>query len=703
MEYNKDEANRAKEIAERKFAEKDFVGAKKFALKANNLYPGLEGIMNLIAIITIYVSSEKKINGEVDYYEVLGVHPSIDDETMRKQYKKLARVLHPDKNRALGAEGAFKILSEAWSCLSDTTRRKKYDQKRNSCPSTPESFWTLCPHCNLHLKYLRRYLNGFLRCLKCRGAFTAMETLPPFLHGYESYASMQQIFAAKDAGSQEAVFFESDSTGRGSSDAPSTFMFQEVQESPKGGHEETPAAATGVRVCKRKATTSKRKGADVASVSSDNASCSSQSEEQPNKKRCTGEMRSKNKNGEKQVPVGNRGVGAETVHGHWEGGARHRVNVPGSTSSRSMRDISQPKIRSMLVAISKEQIEKKLGVWMLDAASKISSLQKEKGNGNNPVQVVGVENAVNPSSAVTGVESGEEAAAAVSMNVPDSDFHDFDEDRTERQFGKNQVWAVYDDVDGMPRYYAMVHKVISLKPFQMQISWLNSKSNSEFGPQNWIASGFSKTSGIFWVGKRLINKSINSFSHKVHWTRGSRGSIVIYPRKGDIWALYRNWSLDWNELTPDEVIQKYDMVEVLEDYNETQGVTVAPLVKVPGFKSVFHRRLDSGKQMTIPREKIFCFSHQVPSCVLHGKEAQNLPEDCLELDPAALPSELLEVLEEVDDGAKLENTEKTRGVTPWVINGTSEEAPVENARTSELKETKEGKNWFDRTSFASES
>ncbi|KAE8688929.1 hypothetical protein F3Y22_tig00110946pilonHSYRG00010 [Hibiscus syriacus] len=152
------------------------------------------------------------------------------------------------------------------------------------------------------------------------------------------------------------------------------------------------------------------------------------------------------------------------------------------------------------------------------------------------------------------------------MNVPDPDFHDFDQDRTEKSFGENQVWAAYDDDDGMPRYYAMIHGVISLKPIRLRMSLLNSKSNAELAPVNWINSSFYKTSGAFWVGKYEVNRSLNSFSHKVKWSKGQKGTVQIYPRKGDVWALYRNWSTDWNELTPDEVIHRYEMVEVLEDY-----------------------------------------------------------------------------------------------------------------------------------------
>jgi hypothetical protein len=70
----------------------------------------------------------------------------------------------------------------------------------------------------------------------------------------------------------------------------------------------------------------------------------------------------------------------------------------------------------------------------------------------------------------------------------------------------------------------------------------------------------------------------------VSWTKGPRGIIRIIPQKGDTWALYRNWSPDWNELTPDDVICKYEIAEVIDDFTEEQGLTVIPLLKVAGFQ-----------------------------------------------------------------------------------------------------------------------
>lgn len=54
------------------------------------------------------------------------------DEAVKKQYKKLALLLHPDKYNLNGAEGAFKPVTEAWCMLSDKVKRTSYDQRRIS-------------------------------------------------------------------------------------------------------------------------------------------------------------------------------------------------------------------------------------------------------------------------------------------------------------------------------------------------------------------------------------------------------------------------------------------------------------------------------------------------------------------------------------------------------------------------------------------
>ncbi|KAL4323263.1 hypothetical protein GQ457_11G017650 [Hibiscus cannabinus] len=69
----------------------------------------------------------KQIRKKKDYYEILGLEKSCSVDDVRKAYRKLSLKVHPDKNKAPGAEEAFKAVSKAFQCLSDEESRKRYD------------------------------------------------------------------------------------------------------------------------------------------------------------------------------------------------------------------------------------------------------------------------------------------------------------------------------------------------------------------------------------------------------------------------------------------------------------------------------------------------------------------------------------------------------------------------------------------------
>lgn len=70
----------------------------------------------------------------MDYYSILGVDKNASQDDIKSSYRKLARQYHPDVNKEPGAEEKFKQLGEAYSVLSDPSKRQQYDNPQQHNP-----------------------------------------------------------------------------------------------------------------------------------------------------------------------------------------------------------------------------------------------------------------------------------------------------------------------------------------------------------------------------------------------------------------------------------------------------------------------------------------------------------------------------------------------------------------------------------------
>uniref|UniRef100_A0A7N0RA47 J domain-containing protein n=1 Tax=Kalanchoe fedtschenkoi TaxID=63787 RepID=A0A7N0RA47_KALFE len=686
MESKKEEALRAKENAERLFLERNLVAAKRYALKAQSLCPGLDGVSQMVDTFNIYLASEARVNGEIDYYSILGLKPTADDGKVKKQYKKMAVLLHPDKNKCVGADGAFKLVSEAWTVLSDRAKRSAYDIRRkkqlpaHSNPTNSSSvhgngvvhfdhsyaapvphhrldtFWTVCTSCKVQYEYLRKYLNKKLSCKNCRGVFMAVETgLGPVNASYpfHTWSSMPTNGYASN-GVNGVSYYPSNSvlyTGNGvhighGSEYPSNLAFQWSSSSK---------TSSGVVIHNGSSTVS----ADAAYNTNEKVNVKSKekrklSDRDENVMKTGSVQMASNPSTTYRNPLLTKAgkidkrrrvdsvavlkslfedtgssVPCEVKLPNATGGAtaNHTLKPYISNEQHARRFLTAPllDVRKILADKAKSDIQKKLEE-MTSAVDAAAAAEKSVAQQSENVKSLELDTKSEP----------------ISINVPDPDFHDFDKDRTEQCFRAKQIWALYDEEDGMPRLYCMIRQVLSLDPFMMHITYLSSKSSTEFGSVNWVGAGFTKSCGRFKAMHSDTVDKVNIFSHVLsdEIKAGRGGCVRIYPKKGDIWAIYRNWSPDWDSSTPEDVRRQYDMVEVVADYTEERGVPISPLVKLEGYNTVYRRSADKNAICWVLKQEMFCFSHQVPSWPLEG-DAYGLPDGCWDLDPAATPDDLL--------------------------------------------------------------
>ena len=90
----------------------------------------------------------------MDYYKILNINKNASTRDIKKHYYKLAKKYHPDKNSGITDEN-FKLLSEAYSILSNPKKRYIYDMKLLFKENLGENF--INNFSDLELKILHDY------------------------------------------------------------------------------------------------------------------------------------------------------------------------------------------------------------------------------------------------------------------------------------------------------------------------------------------------------------------------------------------------------------------------------------------------------------------------------------------------------------------------------------------------------------------
>lgn len=658
MECNKEEAIRAKEIAEKRMAAADFAGAHKIARKAQQLYPGLDNVAQLLTVCEVHLAARNKIGiggTETNWYSVLQIDSKVDEVTIKKQYRKLALLLHPDKNKFPGAEAAFKLIGEANRLLSDTAKRSVFDFKcrgqgqsqvksfapkpqaqpsqrntfdkqqasagrtnnsshsqfgaANNVPrpaympvpgaypsqnaNTTALLWTYCGNCTLRFQFSRSLINQMIRCPSCAHQFLACDLgfagAPPPVHSWTHLPRRNGI---------PTPTFQNGFPNSGPSKVPSqsnrgkppmTQVKVDLQMNAKESVRSNKANAGHRKESVGKA---KQNGGKTGEFGTSRSSERKRRRKPDSESRASFETSNFDEDGDLEV----HNIGTNAGH-------------PTRKSSRKKQNVSYKENKNEEDIVSPDK-------------SKPSTIDEEE---------------------VGGASARNDKADVVqpSLDYPDPEFYDFDVNKAENCFSANQVWAIYDTCDGMPRFYARIKKVFT--PFKLQMNWLEADPEDESENQ-WCNAELPVACGKYINGGNEETEDRLMFSHQVKSTKGpGRGSYLIYPGKGEAWALYKDWDIKWNsDPEKHKPPYRYEFVEVLADFHQEDGIKVAYLGKVKGFVSVFERITINGQYVTsyiAPRD-LYRFSHHIPSYPLQGTEKDGLPKGSFELDTAALPTNL---------------------------------------------------------------
>ncbi|XP_039047733.1 uncharacterized protein LOC120188348 isoform X1 [Hibiscus syriacus] len=125
MDGNTTEAERWLSIAEKLLVSRDLHGTRTFAIRARETAPVLAD--QILAVTDTLLAAQ---SNPQDWYGILQLVPLTQSmEVVASQYRKLSLLLNYGKNGLPFADQAFRCVSEAWSVLSNPSKKAIYDNE----------------------------------------------------------------------------------------------------------------------------------------------------------------------------------------------------------------------------------------------------------------------------------------------------------------------------------------------------------------------------------------------------------------------------------------------------------------------------------------------------------------------------------------------------------------------------------------------
>ncbi|KAJ0914710.1 putative DnaJ domain, Chaperone J-domain superfamily [Helianthus annuus] len=616
---SKSESLRLKTLAEQTYSSSDLKSALKYAKRAHRLCPTLHGLSDLLTAFKILTTAADNTTGATTtphWYKILDLEPFSHINSIKKQYKKLALILHPDKNSTstcVALEDAFKLVNDAFSVLSDKIRRKEYDMRLRidmQCEAVAatavgnyggvvamETFWTACTCCRLLHEFERRYLGHSLMCPNCKKSFEAVEA-----DGGEKV-----VTDAVDDDDDDEILSRSDLKRKMSSVGDIMKRSERVRKSERLRKEDGDKRL-------RVGNNAVGKGSKVR----DNGKLKENGkimDDDDEEMMTLAEMQKLvNDDDDDDNDNDNDGDDDDNEEDEDEKMTLAEMQKHLNDDDDEEEEMTLAEMQKLVkINVNKLKVNEK------DKAQRSGSMSSHSKNKTNEER-----NNQDPDI----------------MTVEDSDFYDFDEGRVEKSFKKGQIWALYDDDDQMPRHYGLIDEVVSTHPFEVNMSWLDPQINGDDMLTSLESTRFHISCGRFKVSNKTSVASLNVFSHIVNCERAAREIYRIYPKKGSVWALYNEHGERESHLARDK--RRYDIVVFLTSYSEVHVLSMAHLEKVKGFKTTFRRQeIGCHAIKWLEKHEARLFSHQIPARKLSGDEVPNLSGDYWELDPASLPTHLI--------------------------------------------------------------